>query len=539
MNLLAPTSAVRALRHFPQTAARRSFLAGRIVFFAGLGLAGCAVGPNYHRPSAPVPTTFEEADGWKPAAPADALDRGHWWEAYNDAGLNELEAQAAAANQSLAQAAANYEQARQLARADRATLFPSISVSGSAQRARSGGGRALLSPGASSTAASGSTGTSSGNASDTGGTSSRTGVAVASSGSISNSFSASAGASWTPDFWGRIRRLTESDIAAAQASAADLANAQLSIQATVAQTYFQLRVADERVRLRQIAVDAYTRTQQIAQNKYGVGVVARSDVISAQAQLDAARAQLIDAGIQRAQLEHALAVLVGRPPGQFSLPAQPTLTIALPSVPPQLPSELLERRPDIAAAERNVAAANARVGVQTAAYFPQLSLSVDGGYASSAIEKLFSVPNRFWSVGANLGETLFDFGRRRAQVAAARAAYDAEVANYRGTVLRAFQQVEDDLISLHLLEAEAKVQENAVNEAAEAARIAMNEYRAGTVDFTTVANAQVIETNNRQTALNVLQNRVNASVGLVEALGGGWHASQLPDRHAVFAGAKH
>lgn len=464
-------------------------------------LAGCAVGPHYARPSAPMPAAFKEAGDWKPAAPADATPRGPWWEAFNDPVLAQLEQRATESNQSLAQAAANYEQARQLARADRATLFPSISVSGSAQRSQSGSGRATVSP---------------------------SGSISTSSNGPNNNFSASASASWTPDFWGRVRRLTEADVANAEATAADLANARLSIQATLAQTYFQLRIADERVRLRQTAVDAYSRTLQIAQNKYNVGIVARNDVISAQAQLDAARAQVIDAGIVRAQLEHAIAVLVGQAPGDFVLPLQPALNVALPSVPAQMPSALLERRPDIAAAERSVAAANARIGVQTAAYFPQLSLSADGGYNSSVIGKLFNAPNRFWSLGANLADTLLDFGRRGAEVQAARAAYDASVAAYRGGVLRALQEVEDDLVSLRLLETEAKVQDNAVTESAEAARIAMNEYRAGTVDYTTVAAAQVAELNNRQTALSVLQNRINATVGLIVGLGGGWTTADLP-----------
>ena len=544
----SPLSQTPTCRETPARKNVRSILeycrtAGLLVLGV-LMVGGCAVGPNYRRPAVPVPSAYKEADGWKPASPADAIDRGQWWELFNDPVLNDLEAQAAAASPTLAQAVANYEQARQFARADRATLFPTLSVSGSAQRAHSGAGRSsVLSPVASSTGSSNTTGSSGGSGSTGSGSTTTSGtgsaVAVGSSNTINNNFSASAGLSWAPDFWGRARRQTESDVAAAQASAADLANARLSIQATVAQTYFQLRIADERVRLRQIAVDAYSRTLQIAQNKYGVGVVARSDVISAQAQLDTARAQLIDAGIQRAQLEHALAALIGRPPGGFTIAAEPELKVSLPTVPAQLPSELLERRPDIATAERNVAAANARVGVQTAAYFPQITLSADGGFASSAIDTLFRVPNRFWSIGANLGETLFDFGRRGAEVAAARAAYDAEVAVYRGTVLRAFQQVEDDLVGLRLLTSEAQVQENAVNEAAEAARIAMNEYRAGTVDFTTVANAQVIETNNRQTALTVLQNRVTTSVALIEALGGGWRATELPDAHGVFAGTKH
>jgi NodT family efflux transporter outer membrane factor (OMF) lipoprotein len=349
-----------------------------------------------------------------------------------------------------------------------------------------------------------------------------------SSGGASTVYSATLGASWTPDFWGRVRRLTEADLAATQASAANLAAARLSLESTLARTYFQLRVADERTRLRQGAVDAYARTLQIAQNKYGVGVVARSDVISAQAQLEAARAQLIDAGIVRAQLEHAIAVLIGKAPSEVAVAMQPALNFALPPVPVTMPSALLERRPDIAVAERNVAAANARVGVQTAAYFPSLSLSATGGYESSTLGQLFRSPNRMWSLGADLSDAIFDFGRRGAQTDAARAAYDANVASYRETVLRAFQEIEDDLAELRLLEIETKVQDAAVRNAAEAAQIAMNEYRAGTVDYTTVVTAQVNEFTARQNALTLLENRLVTTAALIEALGGGWQETDLP-----------
>ena len=503
------------------------------VAVAGLGfLSGCAVGPDYKRPTISTPAEFKEAAGWKQATPGDTADRGSWWKAFRDPLLDDLEKQVMISNQTLLQAAANYEQARYLARADRATLFPSFSASGSAQRSKAGTGR--------TSAVTSSTGssTSSGSGSSSSGTSSTTTIASGSSGGPTNSYSASLGASWAPDFWGRVRRLTEADVATAQAGAATLAAAQLSTQSALAQAYIQLRVADERTRLRQNAVDAYTRTLQIAQNKYNVGIVARSDVISAQAQLDAARAQVIDAGIVRAQLEHAIAVLVGKAPAELTLAPQPALNFGVPPVPPGLPSELLERRPDIASAERDVAAANARIGVQTAAYFPNVTLSATGGYEGSQLGKLFRTPNRFWSLGANLSDVLFDFGRRRAEVEAARAAYDASVAGYRGTVLRAFQEIEDNLASLRLLEAEAQVQDAAVAEAAEAARIAMNEYRAGTVDYTTVATAQVTELNNRQTALTLLQNRLTTTVALMESLGGGWQTKDLPDRGRVFSGER-
>ncbi len=488
-----------------------------------VSVTGCAVGPNYRRPATPVATAFKEAPaGWKPASPGDAAERGRWWEVLQDPILNEFETQVLVSNQSLVQSAANYEVARQLARADRATLFPTISAAGSGQRARLGSGRGISTPAGSSS---------------TTGTTVSTGAVTTTTGSssVANTFSASVGATWTLDFFGRIRRLTESDVAAAQASAADLALARLATQSALAQDYIQLRAADERIRLRENAVAAYQRTLTIAQNKYKVGIVARYDVISAQTELDAARAQVIDAGVLRAQLEHAIAVLLGRTPAEFSIARQPNLTMGVPVVPAQLPSELLERRPDIAAAERNVAAANARVGIQTAAYFPTFTLSADGGYQHSRLPSLFEAPNRFWSLGADLGETLFDFGRRRAEMISARAAYDGTVANYRQTTLSAFAQVEDNLAALRLYDAEAQVLDAAVREAAEAARIALNEYNAGTVDFTTVATAQVTELNNRQSALTVLQNRLVSTVALIEALGGGWSTADLPTNSQVLS----
>lgn len=484
-----------------------------VLLAALLMLSGCAVGPNYTRPAAPVPVAFKEAAGWKPATPGDATERGPWWEALHDPLLSELEAKASAANPSLLAAAANYEQARQLARADRATLFPSLSVSGSAGRAQASTARSATMSGAAAT----STASASANRTAT------------------NSYAASLAASWAPDFWGRVRRLGEAELATAQASAADLANARLSIQAALATDYGQLRIADERIRLRENAVEAYRRTLAIAQNKYNVGIVARSDVISAQALLDAARAQAIDAGIVRAQLEHAIAVLIGQPPSAFTLAPQPALNFAVPAVPARLPSELLERRPDVAAAERRVAAANARIGVQTAAFFPNVTLSATGGFESGGLTKLFTVPARFWSLGADAADALLDFGRRRAEVAAARAAYDGSVAGYRGAVLEAFQQVEDRLAGLRLLADEARIQDAAVQEAAEAARIALNEYNAGIADYTTVVAAQVAELNNRQAALGILEGRLTSTVALIEALGGGWQAMRLPEAGEIRA----
>jgi len=458
--------------------------------------AGCAVGPNYQRPELPVPADYRESAGWKTATPAETAAKGAWWETFQDPILNDLEVQAAASNQTLRQAAATYEEARQVARADRATFFPDLSAVGSADRSHPAGIPGL--PTATST-----------------------------------TFSAGLDASWSPDFWGRVRRQTEADVTAAQASAADLASARLSLQVLLAQDYIGLRASDEKRRLLDNAVESYARTLKITENKYAVGVAARSDVISAQAQLDAARAQAIDVGVQRAALDHAIAVLVGRVPADFSTAPQPAFTLAVPSVPPQLASALLERRPDIAAAERTVASANARVGVQTAAYFPDITLSAQGGYEGSPLDRLFTAPFRMWSVGGNVSETLLDFGARRADVLEARAAYDAEVAAYREAVLSAFEQVEDNLAALRILSHEAEVQGAAVTEAADAARIAENEYKAGTEDFTYVVNAQVAEVTDRVSALTILQERLSDAVTLIGALGGGWSASDLPTRHEI------
>ncbi len=485
-------SLTRRLRILPRFAPP-----GRSAAAALLLLAGCAAGPNYRRPQVATPVAYKEAAGWKVATPDDAALRGPWWRMFGDPVLDGLEAQVAAANPTLAVAQAKYHQPRQFARAERGTLWPSLSIAGSAQRSR-----------ASSVAA----------------------VRPA------NAFSASLQAAWEPDLWGRVRRSTEASVATAQAGAADVALVRLSLQSALAQDYIGLRTLDERQRLLQDAVAAYRRTLTISQNRYRAGVTARSDVVSAQTQLDTARAQLIDVGVQRSHLEHAIAVLVGRLPSDLTIAPKPRLDLAQPDVPLLLPSRLLERRPDVAEAERQVAAANARVGVQVAAWFPALSLSADGGFQGSVFDQVITAPNRFWSLGAQAGETLLDWGQRSAVVKAARAAYDASVANYRQTVLGAFQEVEDDLSSLRVLAEEAKVQDAAVGEAAEAARISVNEYNAGTVDYTTVAAAQVAELNSRLSALTIRSDQLTASVGLIAALGGGWTTADLPDAHEVFAG---
>lgn len=470
---------------------------------AGLTLAlfGCAVGPNYHRPAVVTPAAFKEGEGWKVAAPSDAVQRGAWWEVFQDPVLNGLEAQVAASNLTLAQDEANYEDARQIARAERASFFPFLTADGSVQRTRTPGRAATV-----------------------------IGNPTASQGTA---YSASLQTSWQPDFWGQVRRETESDVRAAQASAATLANARLSVQSELATDYIALRASDELARLLRDAVDAYNRTLTITKNKYGVGVSALSDILSAEAQLDATRAQMVQAGVERANYEHAIAVLLGLPPASFSLAPRPRLDLPVPAVPGVLPSDLLERRPDIAEAERSVAEFNARIGVQTAAFFPTISLSAQGGYDSSIWHQLFIYPNRFWSIGASAAEDLWTWGQHRAELMQAKAEYNGSVANYRQTVLTAFQQVEDNLSALRLLSQEASIQQAAVSEAAQATKITLNEYLAGTVDYTTVVTAEVAELNDREQALNTQSSRLSDSVGLIVALGGGWQQSDLPSWHQV------
>jgi NodT family efflux transporter outer membrane factor (OMF) lipoprotein len=454
--------------------------------------AGCSVGPDYKRPALDVPAAFKEDSGWKVAAPDDGAKRGPWWEVFNDPVLNGLEAQVETSNQTVLEAVANYDEARQIVRSDRTGYLPTVSAAGSVQRTHEPQSAGF------------------------GGTSTGT------------QYVAELEASWVPDIWGKLRRTVEADVGAAQASAADLALARLSTQATLAEDYIALRAADDKIRLLEHAVEDYKRTLKITNNKYAVGVSARSDIITAQTELDSTRAQLIDVGIVRAQYEHAIAVLVGKAPAAFSIARTPTMGLTLPTVPAQLASTLLERRPDIAAAERQAMAANAKIGIQAAAYYPTLSISGDAGYEGSPLNNLFSAPFRFWTLGAQAADTILDWGQRHDLVQSARAAYEASAANYRQTVLTALQQVEDNLAGLRILKDEAKVEDTAVSEAAQASQIALNEYNAGTVDFTTVAAAQVTELTNRETALGIVQSQLNSSVLLIQALGGGWTTSDLP-----------
>jgi NodT family efflux transporter outer membrane factor (OMF) lipoprotein len=471
----------------------------RSTALACAALAGCAVGPNYHRPPAADPQRFKEAEGWKPAEPREAASGSDWWSIYGDATLDELEKQIDISNQTLKASEAAWRQATALVSQARAGLFPTIAATANATRSGGPGGRAT--------------------AATTGGTVQPLKHPV-------NEFELLGTASWDLDIWGRIRRTIESDVASAQASEADLAAARLSAQATLASDYIQLRVADEQQQLLARTVEGYRRALEITQNQYHVGVVARADVITAQTQLEGAQSQLIAVGITRATLEHAIAVLTGKAPADFSLPPA-TLAATVPVVPAGLPSSLLERRPDVAAAERRMAAANAQIGVAISAYFPDLTLSGQYGFANTVASGLVHAANNFWSVGGALNETVLDFGVRPAQVRQARAAYDETVANYRQTVLTAFQQVEDELSTLRILEQQVEVQRQTVQSADLAVQLTTNQYRAGTVAYTSVVTAQAVALADAQTLLTIRQNRLVASVALVQALGGGWNAASL------------
>ncbi len=464
------------------------------------GLAACAVGPNYKRPTAPVPSSFKEINGWKPGQPQQAASGAAWWTIYQDPLLDGLEKQIDVSNQTLKASEAAYRQASALVSEARAAFFPTVGVDASALRTGTGGGK-------------------SGRA------------------SITSQFSATGSLSWEIDVWGRIRRQVEASYASAQASAADLAAARLSAQSALATDYLELRIADELRRLLDETADADQKSLEITQNRYAQGTSAKSDVAQALAQVEGVRAQLINVGVQRAQLEHAVAVLIGKPPADVSIEPTP-LNVPVPVVPPDVPSTLLERRPDIASSERAVASANAQIGVAISAYYPSITLSASYGLASSALENLFRASNAVWSVGPQLAETVFDAGLRSAQVAAARASYDQTVANYRQTVLAAFQQVEDQLAALRILERQAEVQDRAVKASAEAEELILNQYKAGTVAYTNVITAQTVLLGDKQAALSILQSRLVASVVLIEALGGGWTAAKLPSHDQIGAGSQ-
>jgi NodT family efflux transporter outer membrane factor (OMF) lipoprotein len=482
--------------HKPES---RVSLVAAIIACAATLLSGCMLGPNYARPETETPAAYKEAQGWKTAQPRETEPRGPWWTVFNDPQLDALLGQVEVSNQTIKAAEARVREARALTQQAQAAYFPIVTANASATR---GGGRATI-----------------------GGSTDVSGGGVG--GAVRNSYNVSLDVNWEIDLWGRVRRTVEAGEATAQASLADLEAAKLSAQAQLAEDYFLLRAQDAQIRLLTETVDAYQKSLQLTRNQYAVGVAARADVAQAETQLKSTQAQALDAGVQRAQLEHAIAVLLGKAPANFSIAPEAVAT-TFPPIPPGLPSELLERRPDIAAAERRTAAANAQVGVAEAAYFPSLTLSATGGFQSSVLSQLFTLPSRYWSLGPALAATIFDAGLRRAQTAQAMATYDENVANYRQTVLAGFQEVEDNLAALRILEQEAAVQDEAVKSARESLTITLNQYRAGTANYLAVVVAQAVALSNERTALTILGRRLTASVTLIKALGGRWDAAQLP-----------
>ena len=465
--------------------------------------AGCSVGPNYVRPAVITPTDYKErAEGaeWKPAQPSDAAARGPWWETFGDPLLNTLESRVNISNQNVLVAEAQFRQARALVLAARSQFFPTVTVGAGYTRSRQSQNLA--------------------------------GSAFSTQLGTTNDFVLPLDVSWDIDVWGRIRRNVEANRASAQASAGDLEASRLLFQSEVAQDYFLLRMLDAQRQLLDSAIAAFETSLKLTQSRYRGGVASAADVAQAETQLKTTQAQATDVGVQRAQLEHAIAVLIGEPPATFTIPFAP-LSATPPVIPVGLPSDLLERRPDVAAAERRVAAANAQIGVAVAAYYPTVTLSASAGFQSGSIAKWLVWPSRFFSVGPAVTETVFDGGLRGAQTAEARAAYDASVASYRQTVLGAFQDVEDNLAALRILETEAHEQADAVQAAERSLRLTTNQYRAGVVSYLNVVVAQTAALTSEQTAVGIAGRRLGAAVLLVKALGGGWTADRLPTADEV------
>lgn len=446
-------------------------------------LAGCSVGPDYTRPDVTVPADFKELKGWREARPRDQEIRTKWWEAFDDPLLNGLMEQVNVENQSIALAESQYRQALAQVKLARANYFPTVGAGASYTRFA-----------------------------NTGNT------------TPANQHEISLNASWELDVWGKIRRQVEAGKAASEASFADLQAMRLSMQSELALNYFQLRTLDAQKKSLDETVAAYGKALELTQNRYNAGVAAKADVVAAQTQLKSAQAQAIDVGVQRAQAEHAIATLVGKSPADFSL-VPVDYKIPQLKIPVGLPSDLLERRPDIASAERKMAAANAQIGVAKAAYYPSLTLSGSTGYLGADLANLFTAPNFFWALGpATLAATLFDGGARRAQTEQAKAAYDGTVAFYRQTVLTGFQEVENNLAALRILDEEAQVQEQAVNGARESVILTTNQYKAGIVNYLNVVVVHTIALANERIAISISGQRLNAAVLLVKALGGGWSA---------------
>ncbi|WP_395321000.1 efflux transporter outer membrane subunit [Variovorax sp. UC74_104] len=454
-------------------------------------LAGCAVGPRYEQPTTAAPVNWKEqkaAEGWLPAAPADALDRGEWWKLFGDAKLDELAGRVQVSNQNIAAAVANYSQAQALVRGERAALFPSVSLDGSGKRSGTVGGSSTSSP--------------------------------------ANAFSATLGASWTPDVWGRLREAVSSAQANAQASEADLAAARLSAIGDLATSYFSLREADAEIVLLDETIQGYQRAFEITSNRYAAGIAAQTDVLQAQTQLVNAKAERVGLQRTRATYEHAIAALLGVAPADFSLPAA-QWTPTVPGVPLGVPSTLLQRRPDIAAAERSVAAANAQIGIARAAYFPNISLTASVGSNASRVKDLFGSANSLWSLGLSVAQVVFDAGAIAANVDSAKAAYESSVARYRQTVLTAFQAVEDQLTASAALAEQEGFRREASAAADKTEQQLLNRYRAAQVSYTDVVTAQAAALSARRTLVQLQVSRQTTAVALIQAMGGGWQAEWM------------
>lgn len=457
-------------------------------------LAACTVGPDYQRPASSVAMDYKEVKGWKKAQPSDNVLPDKWWEVFKDAQLNALEEQVNGANQSIAQAEAQYHQAQTLVQSAAAAYFPTATAMATVNRFRAASGQSVAVSG------------------------------------VKYLFGAAVSAAWAPDLWGGVRRQVESSEAGAQAQAATLQALRLSTQAALAQSYFQLRVLDTQIKLLNDTLASYQKTLQITQNRYAAGVIAKSDLVQTETQLESTRAQTINLSVQRAQLEHAIAVLIGKTPVELSIAIAP-LNSLIPQIPLSLPSQLLERRPDIAAAERLVASANAQIGVAKAAYFPNLNLAVSDGQQATLLANLLTQGARYWALGpAALALPLFDGGSRGARMQQTISAYDASVAAYRQVVLVSFQQVEDNLAALRILEQEMQVQNKAVESAHQAVELTTNQFKAGTVSYLNVLVSQVTALSNETTAVTLQGQRLNAAVLLAQALGGGWNSAMLPTK---------
>jgi NodT family efflux transporter outer membrane factor (OMF) lipoprotein len=461
--------------------------------FSMMLLAGCTVGPRYTRPNVPTAPVdvFKETDGWKPAQPSDQLLRGNWWEFFGDPQLNALESEVTVSNQDLKVASARFVEARAMVHFNRAAQFPTISTSPGIESLRYSSNTPLL---------------------------------------PANSFTNLAlpfDLSYELDVWGRVRRTVSASREEAQATAGDLATVNLSVHAELAYDYFELRSADAQKQLLDDTVKTYQVALQLTVDRFEGGAAPKSDVAQAQTQLQTTMVQDTDIAVQRTQFEHAIAVLIGKPPAAFSLPASP-LNLAPPDISPGLPSQLLERRPDIASAERRVAEANDQIGIARAAYYPTVILSASAGFEGDSITNWFTWPSRFWAAGPSMLETLFDAGRRRATSNAALANYDATVANYRESTLTAFQQVEDNLAALRILSHEAQQQKEATASAQESLQIFTNRYIGGRDPYLQVLTAQTIALQNERNDVDILRRRMDASVLLIKAIGGGWTVSELP-----------